>query len=517
MSGTLRQKLEAIAAARFDGIELFENDFIHFNGSAARAARDGRRPRPGDRPVPAVPRFRGHARRRVRAQPGPRRAQVRPDAGARRAADAGVLEHLAAARSTTPRAPRRSCTRSPSAPRGATCASATRRWPGAATSTATRQAWEIVERADASAPRPDPRQLPHAVAARRPRRHRRDPGRAHLLPADGRRAAAGDGRAAVGAPPPQLPRPGPVRPRAFFAQVLRSGYAGPLSLEIFNDVFRETPNRRTAVDAMRSLLLPREPRRAAPRADAGAARRHARARARASSCSTRRRRRRSTASPSSSSRVDDAAAAPLAALLEPARLRAASAAIAQGRRRCTARARSSSSSTPSPASFARERFDEQGAVGRARSACAPPTRAARVEPRRRAALGALRQPARARRAARCRRSSRPAAAGPLRADRLGADGARSRPTSSPTPGRRRGAPTPASRRIDHIALGLAPDQLDTWILFSRAVLGLERRREPRARRPVRPGPHLRRRQRRPRACASCSTSRRARAPRTARR
>ena len=28
MSGTLRQKLEAIAAARFDGIELFENDFI---------------------------------------------------------------------------------------------------------------------------------------------------------------------------------------------------------------------------------------------------------------------------------------------------------------------------------------------------------------------------------------------------------------------------------------------------------------------------------------------------------
>src|SRR5687768_7663046 len=35
MSGTLRQKLEAIAAARFDGIELFENDFVNFNGSAA--------------------------------------------------------------------------------------------------------------------------------------------------------------------------------------------------------------------------------------------------------------------------------------------------------------------------------------------------------------------------------------------------------------------------------------------------------------------------------------------------
>lgn len=40
----------------------------------------------------------------------------------------------------------------------------------------------------------------------------------------------------------------------FFEQVVCAGYAGPLSLEIFNDVFRETPNRRIAVDAMRSLL-----------------------------------------------------------------------------------------------------------------------------------------------------------------------------------------------------------------------------------------------------------------------
>jgi len=37
MSGTLRAKLEAIAAARFDGYELFENDLIHFNGSPAAA------------------------------------------------------------------------------------------------------------------------------------------------------------------------------------------------------------------------------------------------------------------------------------------------------------------------------------------------------------------------------------------------------------------------------------------------------------------------------------------------
>src|SRR6266478_6851182 len=40
----------------------------------------------------------------------------------------------------------------------------------------------------------------------------------------------------------------------FFEQVLLAGYTGPMSLEIFNDLFREVPNRPTAVDAMRSLL-----------------------------------------------------------------------------------------------------------------------------------------------------------------------------------------------------------------------------------------------------------------------
>ena len=35
MSGTLREKLEAIAAARFDGFELFEPDLINFNGTPA--------------------------------------------------------------------------------------------------------------------------------------------------------------------------------------------------------------------------------------------------------------------------------------------------------------------------------------------------------------------------------------------------------------------------------------------------------------------------------------------------
>src|SRR4051794_7348845 len=42
---------------------------------------------------------------------------------------------------------------------------------------------------------------------------------------------------------------------AFLGHVLASGYGGPLSLEVFNDVFRQADPERTAVDAMRSLLL----------------------------------------------------------------------------------------------------------------------------------------------------------------------------------------------------------------------------------------------------------------------
>jgi 4-hydroxyphenylpyruvate dioxygenase len=44
----------------------------------------------------------------------------------------------------------------------------------------------------------------------------------------------------------------------FVRLVLGTGYAGPLSLEVFNDVFRQSDPNRTAVDAMRSLLVLQE-------------------------------------------------------------------------------------------------------------------------------------------------------------------------------------------------------------------------------------------------------------------
>jgi 4-hydroxyphenylpyruvate dioxygenase len=51
-----------------------------------------------------------------------------------------------------------------------------------------------------------------------------------------------------------FPGQGQLDVSGFFARAWAAGYRGLLSLEVFNDVFRETPNRRIAVDAMRSLL-----------------------------------------------------------------------------------------------------------------------------------------------------------------------------------------------------------------------------------------------------------------------
>jgi 4-hydroxyphenylpyruvate dioxygenase len=53
----------------------------------------------------------------------------------------------------------------------------------------------------------------------------------------------------------------------FVQRVLATGYDGPLSLEVFNDVFRQADPHRTAVDAMRSLLVLEDRLPAGPRLD----------------------------------------------------------------------------------------------------------------------------------------------------------------------------------------------------------------------------------------------------------
>ncbi|PZW39481.1 3-dehydroshikimate dehydratase QuiC [Pseudomonas sp. URMO17WK12:I2] len=57
----------------------------------------------------------------------------------------------------------------------------------------------------------------------------------------------------------------------FLAPIIRTGYSGPLSLEIFNDGFRAAPSRANAVDGLRSLLYLEEKTRQLLAADAQAA------------------------------------------------------------------------------------------------------------------------------------------------------------------------------------------------------------------------------------------------------
>jgi 4-hydroxyphenylpyruvate dioxygenase len=59
-----------------------------------------------------------------------------------------------------------------------------------------------------------------------------------------------------------FPGQGDLDVAGFLASVIRSGYAGPISLEIFNDDFRAAPTRQGAADGMRSLLFVEEQTRA---------------------------------------------------------------------------------------------------------------------------------------------------------------------------------------------------------------------------------------------------------------
>ncbi|RYF65123.1 MAG: sugar phosphate isomerase/epimerase and 4-hydroxyphenylpyruvate domain-containing protein, partial [Comamonadaceae bacterium] len=253
LSGTLRQKLEAIAAAGFDGIELFEADFIHFNGSAAEL-------------------------RRIAADLGLsidlyqplRDMEALPDASFARALERAerkfdLMEALGA--------PLVLCCSNVSPQAVDDPALAASQLHALAERAARRnlrvgfealawgrhtarfgQAWDIVRRAD----------HPHLgliLDSFHTLSLRDDPAPIADIPGDRIFFVQ-----MADAPLMQLdvlqwarhhrvfPGQGDFDVIGFFEQVLRAGYTGPLSLEIFNDLFRETPNRRTAVDAMRSLL-----------------------------------------------------------------------------------------------------------------------------------------------------------------------------------------------------------------------------------------------------------------------
>jgi 4-hydroxyphenylpyruvate dioxygenase len=254
LSGPLPDKLEAAAAAGFDGVEIFENDLLTFDGTPAEVRRicDGL-----GLSVTLFQPFRD-----FEAMPEPQRSRnldraerkfdtmqalgadlvlvcsnVQPaalDDRARAAADLREMAERAARRSL------RVCYEALAWGRHVN------RW---------RQAWEIVREAD-------------------------HPALGLCLDSFHTLALNDDFSALPGIVPPEkvfflqladaprlsmdvlswsrhhrlFPGQGELPVAAFLRDLLASGWRGPLSLEVFNDEFRAAPSRRIARDGLRSLL-----------------------------------------------------------------------------------------------------------------------------------------------------------------------------------------------------------------------------------------------------------------------
>lgn len=133
LSGDLRDKLEAIARAGFDGVEIFENDFLIFDESPKEV---GRMVRDLGMEITLFQPFRDfegmpeplRSRTFDRAE---RKFDLMQEMGTDRCSSVRTSRRHQSAVST---GRRQISMNSASAPPGAACASATRRSPGAATS-----------------------------------------------------------------------------------------------------------------------------------------------------------------------------------------------------------------------------------------------------------------------------------------------------------------------------------------------------------------------------------------------
>jgi 4-hydroxyphenylpyruvate dioxygenase len=473
MSGTLRQKLEAIAAARFDGIELFENDFVTFNGSASELRAMAADLGLGIDLYQPFRDFEGmpdaeFEKSLVRAE---RKFDVMEALGA---------PLMLVCSNTSPRAlddPARAAAQlhalaEHAARRGLRIGYEALAWGRFVNRY--RQAWSIVERAD----------HPHLgliLDSFHTLSLQDDPAGIAKLPGDRIFFLQMADAPLLAMDVLQwarhhrnFPGQGQFELVDFFVQVLLSGYAGPLSLEIFNDQFRETPNRRTAVDAMRSLLFLESEARA--RLEAARAGTHDGIGAAAAARTLDRI---ALFDPPAPPRLDGIAFIEFGAVDDEARALATLfeqlgfTHVGTHRTKAVELFRQGGIQlviNAEPGSPARSRFEAQGhSVGAIGLATADPAAAANR-------AGALLS---------ARHDSRlgagqlvmPAIVAPggtvvhfvasADARRLDADFETALPAI--------GAPPACGlERIDHVAFGLAPDQFDTWILFSRAVLGLER-------------------------------------------
>ncbi|WP_395316360.1 bifunctional sugar phosphate isomerase/epimerase/4-hydroxyphenylpyruvate dioxygenase family protein [Variovorax sp. UC74_104] len=459
LSGTLRQKLEAVADAGFDGIELFEADFINFKGTAAELGRIA-----GDlglsidlyqpfRDFEGMP----EAQFRRSLERAERKFDLMQAMGAptmlccSNTSPLSVNDPALAAAQLHELAER-------AARRNLRVGFEALAW-GRHTSLYG-QAWEIVKQANHS-------HLGLILDSFHTLSLKDDPAGIAAIPGDKIFFLQMADAPLLSMDVIQwarhhrsFPGQGDFDVIGFFEQVLRAGYTGPLSLEIFNDIFRETPNRRTAVDAMRSLLyLESEARQR-------------------------------LAKPAAPQQVtlfdpppvpalsglsfiefaaDEASAATLATLVGQLGFRR----IGRHRSKAVTLYRQGDINlivNAQPDSFARQRFEAHGT-----SVCALGVRC--DEPL--AAVGRAT-------AMRSQRHDSPVGPNELRVpaivapggnlihfvpEMLGANGLYETDFILEDEGA--GANDAGLQRIDHVALGLALDQLDTWVLFTRAVLGLE--------------------------------------------
>ena len=456
LSGTLRQKLEAVAAAGFDGIELFEADFINFKGTATELRRitadlgltiDLYQPFRDFEGMPE-PQFR---RSLERAE---RKFDLMEAMGApmvlccSNTSPLSVNDPALAAAQLHELAER-------AARRNLRVGFEALAW-GRHTSLYG-QAWEIVKQANHA-------HLGLILDSFHTLSLKDDPAGIASIPGDKIFFLQMADAPLLSMDVLQwarhhrsFPGQGDFDVVGFFEQVLRAGYTGPLSLEIFNDIFRETPNRRTAVDAMRSLLyLESEARQRLDDVEPV-----------------------QLFSPPPVSALsglsfiefaaDEASAATLSTLVKQLGFRR----IGKHRSKAVTLYRQGEINlivNAQPDSFARGRFEAHGT-----SVCALGVRC--DDPL--AAVGRAT-------AMRSQRHDSPVGPNELRVpaivapggnlihfvpEALGANGLYEADFILEDDGA--GANDAGLQRIDHVALGLALDQLDTWVLFTRAVLGLE--------------------------------------------
>lgn len=254
MSGTLRDKLEAAAAARFDAVELCEPDFIGFRGTSREVRNiaddlgigiDLYRPY---RDTMSGGRDMGLRQALDRAE---RKFDLMVELGAPMLA-LGATTFSAAADDPARVAGELQTVAERAA--GRNLRLAIEATPDQRSGRSTHEAWALVKEA----------KHPHLgllVDSHQVFSTGEDPGEIRDIP--GNRiffvrvgdASRPGGDGVRGGFRHNFPGQGELDVVGFLEHVLSTGYAGTLSLASFNDVLRATPTRRIGIDGMRSLLF----------------------------------------------------------------------------------------------------------------------------------------------------------------------------------------------------------------------------------------------------------------------